>query len=964
MRAEESIVHNALKSLPKGLAADAGDRWSQFQSDHPERAAEIESHPAVANSLARVWACSEFVAKSCVRHPDDFSFLLGEGGVATPWVNGSFDKALRESIDACRDEAETMRCLRIYRRRETVRAAWRDLAGWSSLDETLGHMSELADVSIQAAVAFAHQRLAMNHGEPLNADSEPQSLLVLGMGKLGGFELNFSSDIDLIFLYPESGTTSGSRSISNEQFFQRLGQSVIRMLDKVTEDGFVFRVDMRLRPFGESGPLVMSLAAFEAYLQQHGRPWERYAFIKARPVTGSAADMELFRQMLRPFVYRRYLDYGVFETLRDMKQMIEVEAGQESLTTDIKRGRGGIREIEFITQCFQLLRGGADPSLRATALQVVLPRLTVTRQLRSQAVDELVSAYRFLRTVENRLQEWRDQQVHSLPQGDIERSRLAYAMGFNDWNSLMVEIDRQRDCVEGLFATQLAGADSDGDGASDENLRALWAQRLESNVSIELLASQGYENPQRARDLLDALFRASFVKRLDVAGRRRLDHLMPAVIQEAGAHKRSVKVLQRLIMVIEAVGLRSAYLALLNENRTALRRLADVCSRSEFLARQVADHPLLLDELIAPDIFDRLPTRASLEKALAERMAAIPDDELEGQMDALRQFQRSAVFLVAVADLGGSLPLMKVSDHLTGIAEVVLDCCVAMARRDMIARHGTPRLHNGQEAGFAVVAYGKMGGIELGYGSDLDLVFVHDSDGDAGMTDGSRPLDTGHFFARMSRRVVHLLSTQTSSGLLYEVDMRLKPSGKGGLLVTSLKAFETYQRQTAWTWEHQALLRARAVAGEDSVRGKFETIRRQILCSCVRQEELRRDIVEMRERMYRERGAGEQSGFDIKKDRGGITDIEFLVQFLVLNSVARHPQLVEYSDVIRQLESLVAEDMIDKSEAAILRETWLAYRLRVHHLALAHRSERADESEFCNERKEVGLLWHKYLGGD
>ena len=964
MRAEESIVHNALESLPKGLAADAGDRWSQFQSDHPERAAEIDSHPAVAKSLARVWACSEFVAKSCVRHPDDFSFLLGEGGVAAPWVNGSFDKALRESIDACHDEAESMRCLRIFRRRETVRAAWRDLAGWSSLDETLGHMSELADVSIQAAVAFAHQRLAMNHGEPLNADSEPQSLLVLGMGKLGGFELNFSSDIDLIFLYPESGTTSGSRSISNEQFFQRLGQSVIRMLDKVTEDGFVFRVDMRLRPFGESGPLVMSLAAFEAYLQQHGRPWERYAFIKARPVTGSAADMELFRQILRPFVYRRYLDYGVFETLRDMKQMIEVEAGQESLTTDIKRGRGGIREIEFITQCFQLLRGGADPSLRDTALQVVLPRLTVTRQLQSRAVDELVSAYRFLRTVENRLQEWRDQQVHSLPQGDTERSRLAYAMGFNDWNSLMVEIDRQRDCVEGLFAKQFAGADSDGDGASDENLRALWAQRLESNVSIELLASQGYENPQRARDLLDALFRASFVKRLDVAGRRRLDHLMPAVIQEAGAHKRSVTVLQRLIMVIEAVGLRSAYLALLNENRTALRRLADVCSRSEFLARQVADHPLLLDELIDPDISDRLPTRASLEKALAERMAAIPDDELEGQMDALRQFQRSAVFLVAVADLGGSLPLMKVSDHLTGIAEVVLDCCVAMARRDMIARHGTPRLHNGQEAGFAVVAYGKMGGIELGYGSDLDLVFVHDSDGDAGMTDGSRPLDTGHFFARMSRRVVHLLSTQTSSGLLYEVDMRLKPSGKGGLLVTSLKAFETYQRQTAWTWEHQALLRARAVAGEDSVRGKFEAIRRQILCSCVRQEELRRDIVEMRERMYRERGAGEQSGFDIKKDRGGITDIEFLVQFLVLNSVARHPQLVEYSDVIRQLESLVAEDMIDKSEAAILRETWLAYRSRVHHLALAHRSERVDESEFCNERKEVGLLWHKYLGGD
>jgi glutamate-ammonia-ligase adenylyltransferase len=672
--------------------------------------------------------------------------------------------------------------------------------------------------------------------------------------------------------------------------------------------------------------------------------------------------MDLFRHTLRPFVYRRYLDYGVFETLRDMKQMIEVEAGQESLAADIKRGRGGIREIEFIVQCFQLLRGGADASLRDTALQEVLPRLTVTRQLQSQAVDELISAYRFLRAVENRLQEWRDEQVHSLPQGDVERSRLAYAMGFRDWHSLVAEIDRQRDCVEGWFTTQLAGPNDGSD--SGESLQALWAQRLETGISIDLLQSQGYGNPQRASELLDALYRASFVKRLDEAGRRRLDRLMPALIQEAGAYKQPEKVLQRLIMVIEAVGLRSAYLALLNENRSALHRLADISSRSEFLARQVADHPLLLDELIAPQIFDELPKRASLEKALTERMTAIPDDDLEGQMDALRQFQRSAVFLVAVADLSGSLPLMKVSDHLTDIAEVVLNRCVAMAKRDMTARHGTPRLRSGQEAGFAVVAYGKMGGIELGYGSDLDLVFVHDSDGDAGSTDGSRPLDTGHFFARLSRRVVHLLSTQTSSGLLYEVDTRLKPSGKGGLLVTSLNAFETYQRQRAWTWEHQALLRARAVAGEHSVRGKFEAIRKQILCSCVKQQDLCRDIVEMRERMYRARDKIHQSGFDLKKGRGGITDIEFLVQFLVLDGVSGHPRLVEFSDIIRQLESLVEEGMIERSDATTLRDAWLAYRSRVHHLALADRPPRVDDSEFRKEREEVNALWHKHMGGD
>lgn len=964
MRAEESIVRNALMKLPEGLADGLLDRWLQFQSDHPERAAELDSHPVVANSLARVWACSDFVANACVRHPDDFPFLLGAGGVQTPWITGALDKTLRESIDTSRDEAEAMRRLRIFRRRETVKAAWRDLAGWSSLDETLGHMSELADVAIQTAVAFSHQRLAISHGEPLNDNDERQSLLVLGMGKLGGFELNFSSDIDLIFLYPEAGTTDGPRSISNEQFFHRLGQSVIRMLDTVTEDGFVFRVDMRLRPFGDSGPLVMSLAAFEAYLQQHGRPWERYAYVKARPVTGDTKDKELFCQTLRPFVYKRYLDYGVFETLREMKQMIEVEAGQAILAADIKRGPGGIREIEFIAQCFQLLRGGADPSLRDTVLQSVLPHLIVTRQLQSQAVDELMSAYRFLRIVENRLQEWRDQQVHSLPQGDADRSRLAYAMGFGDWQSLAAEIDRQRGCVHRWFTTQLMDADSDDPGVSGESLRALWLQRLESDVGIDLLSSQGYENPQRARELLDALRRASFVKRLDEAGRHRLDRLMPAVIREAGTYKQSAEVLQRLIMVIEAVGLRSAYLALLNENRTALHRLADICSRSEFLARQVADHPLLLDELIAPDIFDKLPTRAALEKALTERLAAIPDDELEAQMDALRQFQRSAVFLVAVADLSGSLPLMKVSDHLTGIAEVVLDGCVALAQRDMTARHGTPRLHGGKEAGFAVVAYGKMGGIELGYGSDLDLVFVHDSDGEAGTTDGPRPLDIGHFFTRLSRRVVHLLSTQTSSGRLYEVDTRLKPSGKGGLLVTSLKAFETYQMSTAWTWEHQALLRARAVAGEDLVRRKFELIRQKVLCSCVKQEDLRKDISEMRERVYRERDKSPRSSFDIKNGRGGITDIEFLVQFLVLKGVTRHPRLAEYSDIIRQLESLVAEEIVEKGDAETLNDAWLAYRTRVHHLALARQPEQVDENEFRPEREKVRSIWDKYMGSD
>ncbi len=957
------ILPQAIAALPESVREGVSDRWAGFEEDQPDHAMEIHGCPVVAASLPRVWACSKFVQTACTNHPEDLSFLTGKNGVQAPWTEGTLEADLRERIAECADEAEAMRCLRVFRRRQAVKAAWRDLADLSSLDEILGHMSDLADVSIRSAVDFSHRRLAAIHGEPRDSEGHPQSLIVLGMGKLGGRELNFSSDIDLVFLYQEAGMTDGERPIGNEQFFLKLGQGVIRMLDKVTEDGFVFRVDMRLRPFGDSGPLVVSMAAFEIYLQQHGRAWERYAFIKARPITGHRAGMGLFRNILRPFVYRRYLDYGIFETLREMKQMIEVEAEQEQLLGDIKRGRGGIREIEFIAQCFQLLRGGNDATLRDTALQDVLPRLAMTRQITTRVVDDLLSAYRFLRTVENRLQEWRDRQTHALPDDQAGRERLAFATGFGDWQSLAPEIERQRDCVNRIFTEQVIGVEADEAGVGNESLRALWEGRLEADVGLQLLKSRGFGDPARARTVLRSLASASFVRRLDQAGRSRLNLVVPAVIEEAARHRDPEQVLERLAAVIESVGLRSAYLALLKENRTALSRLAELCGRSGFLARQVADHPLLLDELIDPRVFDQLPDRVALAAALDEHLSGVPDDELEAQMDALRRFQRSAVFLVAVADLGGSLPLMKVSDQLTGIAEVVLESCIAMAKRDMRRRHGTPQSCSGEEIGFAVVAYGKLGGIELGYGSDLDLVFVHDSEAEGETVGGEKPLATSHFFTRLSRRVVHLLSTQTSSGHLYEVDTRLKPSGKGGLLVTSLRAFGDYQRERAWTWEHQALLRARAVAGDESARASFESIRRDILCSCIRRSTLGEEVARMREKMFSELRDGGNGVFDIKRSKGGLTDIEFLVQYLVLRDAAEHPRLIEFSDIIRQLEALVREQLLPADDAEALRRIWLEYRNCIHHLALERQAGKVDADRFRQEREIVTAFWNQHFDG-
>lgn len=954
------------EAVPPPLRTPAQESWGRLCEVAGPGVRRIADDPDLARSVVAVFACSEFVSQSLIRYPQDLDELVADDALSTPWQPGSLHESLAGLMARASDEDEAMRQLRVFRRRQMIRIAWRDLAGWAELDETLGHVSELADACIGAAVEFAGRRMVEAHGQPVTAEGEPQDLIVLAMGKLGGGELNYSSDVDLIFLFENGGTTPGPRQLSHDQYFIRFGQRVIRLLDETTEDGFVFRVDMRLRPFGDSGPLAVSLAALEDYLQQHGRAWERYAYVKARPVTGYRGGMGLYRNLLRPFVYRRYLDYGVYESLREMKGLIEAESEAQTMRADVKRGRGGIREVEFIVQSLQILRGGGNKDLRTPSLLEALPRLRGSRMLASEAVDDLLKAYNFLRRVENRLQQWRDRQTHLLPESEEGRLRLAFAMGYPDWAAFSDALDEQRQIVNGYFGAQLEGTGVDSAILRGDAAALAWSEGADRATSVDLLAGLGYGDPQRAADIVDRLRDAGFVKRLDQTGRQRMDRLAPALIRECARHGHAEVALERLAGILESVGLRSSYFALLNENPGALRQLAVLGGRSEFLARQIAAHPLLLDELIDPRVFERLPDREALAADLAARMARASADDLEGKLDALRQFQRSAVFLVAVADLSGTLPVMKVSDRLTEIAETVLEACLDLAREQMEARHGRARCGSGddrRDTGFAVVGYGKLGGLELGYGSDLDLVFVHDSVGDEQQTDGPSTLENGLFYGRLTRRLVHLLATQTSSGVLYEVDTRLRPSGKGGLLVTSLDAFERYQREEAWTWEHQALLRARAVAGPANVRERFERLRKELLCTAVRAESLPEDVADMRDRMRRELGSRDPAVFDIKQDRGGIADIEFLVQYRVLENAADHPALVNYSDNVRQLDSLVEEGILDPALARGLRDAYLAYRARVHHLALSGGDGRVPSGEFEAERALVTEAWEQAFSG-
>jgi glutamate-ammonia-ligase adenylyltransferase len=789
-------------------------------------------------------------------------------------------------------------------------------------------------------------------------------MIIVAMGKLGGRELNFSSDIDLVLLYPSAGDTDGERSISNEEFFTRQAQALIRLLETPTTDGFVFRVDLRLRPFGDSGPVVTSAAALEDYLQLHGRDWERYAWVKARPVTNETGYMELLRQCIQPFVYRRYLDFGVFESLREMKALIERDVQRRELADNIKLGDGGIREIEFIVQSFQLLRGGQDRRLQETSLRLAIARLEGSKLLPLSAIQELDAAYVFLRRLENRLQMRADQQVHRLPGTQDEFELLAAAMNFASAAELQLEIERQRQRVAAHFRAIVFGASSsspaDAAAADDLNLDDADRDRLAGR-----LRQLGYDDGNATAQLLIDFRQLGYVRRLDAIGARRLGALLPVLVTQAGLAPEPAATLRRLLRVVEAIGIRSAYLALLLHNPRARLRLVQLASHGDYLMAQIAAHPLLLDELIDERIFEVPPDRAALHADLEQRMAGADQSDEEQLVERLRQFQRASVFRLGVADLLARLPVMQVSDRLTDVAELIIERAMSLAWRQLTPQLGVPMCLEGnalREVNICAIGYGKLGGMELSYSSDLDLVFLHDSTGARQETQGARVIDNQVFFVRFAQRLVHMLTMHSAAGRLYEVDMRLRPSGKGGMLITNVDAFAAYQQQEAWTWEHQALLHARSVAGAPILRARFERVRLEILSNHVRRASLREEVSSMRNRMRNELSRAGRGEFDLKQDPGGIADIEFLAQYWALWWAQSHPPVALFSDTIRQLESVASADLVPQDRIDILTGIYRQYRTHLHHRALDDKGAVVPASDFESQRQAVIALWDEVMG--
>jgi glutamate-ammonia-ligase adenylyltransferase len=910
----------------------------------------------VAGTLNKVLACSEYVSDVLARYPQVLAELIADGRLHRPLEAEELDKLILATAPGQESEAQFMRRLRIFRHRELSRIIWRDLAGWSDCAETLRELSALADTCIRAAFLRAYGEMEQRYGQPLGPNGELSRFVIVAMGKLGGGELNMSSDVDVVFLYSEQGETDGARSQSNEEFFRRLAQSIINLLSKKTADGFVYRVDARLRPFGDSGPLACSADAFEDYLLQHGRDWERYAWVKARAVNPWEGSKDYYLNVLRPFVYRRYLDFGVFSSLREMKAMIEQEGRAAENRENIKLGPGGIREIEFIVQTLQLVRGGTIRALRERSLMPALHALGEEGLMPPETVTELATAYYFLRDVENRIQSIADRQTHELPASELNRARLTFAMGYANWDELYAALNVQRAIVTADFDRILHH--ERGEGEADQGAAG------DDQDMLLGIVEQVFAQPDDVLQKINAL-RTGLYKRMGEVGKQRLNRMLPAMLLACGGAGNAMLALDGMLRVIEAIGRRSAYIALLNENTTALERLVNICGSSEFLARQIAAHPLLLDELLDQRIFLEAPTREDFEEDLRHRFAGIEPDDTEQCFETLRNFQQAAVFRVAVADLSGTLPLMRVSDRLTEIAELVLAEALQMSMTELESKYGKPHCTVDGErraAGFAIAGYGKLGGLELGYGSDLDIVFMHDSAGEQQETDGAQSLDNSMFFGRLARRITHILTMPTPTGALYEVDTRLRPSGKSGLLVTSLGALDGYQKDDAWTCEHQALLRARAAAGDKIVCGGFEELRLHALIHYVRRDTLQEEVVKMRGRMRGELDKSTAAQFDIKQGIGGMIDIEFLVQYLVLLDAPEHPALIEYPDNIRQLEALDVAGILASADADALADAYCAYRERGHLLSLAGESRVTPNDEFGAERALVQRLWEQHLG--
>ena len=891
------------------LRALIDDRYAQLVARCRAAGVPLHDDAGVAERIRRTLLASDFAFETWRNQPQ----LLSPQGLER--LRSGSDAAARiDTLKRDADETAYMAALRRFRHAEALRLVFRDVNGLDELPEILSATSVLYEALLGSALEWSERMLAERYGHARGEDGSVQRLIVIGFGKLGGSELNFSSDIDLVLAYPQGGESDGSRSLDNSEYFVRVGRQLVRLLHEPTTDGICARVDLRLRPFGNAGRLALPFSAMEQYYQRDGRDWERYAWIKARAVTGDRSAGKQLQEMLRPFVYRKYLDYTAFAGLREMKSLIDAEVARKDLADNLKLGPGGIREIEFIVQLVQLIRGGREPSLRVRGLLPALTACEARGHIPATRARALREAYVFLRKLENRVQMLRDAQTHDLPEDALTRERLALGLDYPAWEPLAEELARHRDIVATEFAAVLmpeGGAKASVPAAD----AVLWKQACDESLSASMMEASGFTPGADAAEVLLKLPQAAPLRAMSPRTREQLDHLIPQLLSVARQTSAPVACLLRLCRLIQTVARRPSYLSLLEEQPAARKRLAQLFADSAFLAERVIAQPLLLDDVLDPRI-DQLPLkRADISAEIAHVLTTLDEREAEAELERINEFKSSIAFRLGLAFNDGRADAVATARRLAALAESVVNAVAALAEREVIAQHG--RLP-GQGSGFSVLGYGSLGGEELGFASDLDLVFVFDGQRAQETSDGARPLDGSRWYQRLTQRVVNWLTVLTRAGRLYEVDTRLRPDGSKGLLVGSLEAFVTYQESRAWTWEHQALLRARPVAGDAALNNELAEVRRRTLAVPRDRAAVIGEVSSMRQRWRAERDRSDATQIDLKQGHGGLLDIEFALQGLVLAHAAKAPALLAITANAGLIEACRDAGLLDTAQANCL----------------------------------------------
>lgn len=898
---------------------------------HSETAINQGLSQVQSSALQKIDDCSPFASRLFSR--DAYLQADLQENLQIPYQLAEMQKFLASQQIV--DENSLKTALRKLRQRVMLRMIARDLNGLANLFEVMQTTSQLAECAINIAIDYLNTWLVEIHGQPLDTQGYPQSLIVIGMGKLGGGELNVSSDIDLIFAYENEGETQSEDPISNQDFFTKLGKKLIAVIDEITEDGFVFRVDMRLRPFGSEGALVSNLDALEEYYQNNGREWERYAWIKGREITGGNQVSKL----LKPFVFRKYLDFGAFASMRDLKIQIQRDVNSKGMVDNIKLGRGGIREIEFIAQVFQLIRGGQDVSLQIKPTLEVLKLLKNKGLLPEKTVAELSEAYIFLRNLEHRLMYIEDAQTQDLPKTEEGKTRIFKAMNAANWDDFLNNLNHHRNLVQQHFDATFSEEKVDAQSLDIE--KNLWNGAFSEQDALSALRTLGFVDSAETLRRVQTLHQSSRYLQLPEASRLRFDALMPHVLSLAATRPNADVTLNRMIDLLESICRRASYLALLAEHQDALKLLVKLCSSSPWLSQYLTQHPILLDELLDTRTLYAAPDFAAMRTELQQRLAEF-DGDVERQMDVMRHFKHAYVFRFAAQDINGELALETLSDYLSALAEVILSVSLTVIWPNVRGKHrDAPK--------FSVIAYGKLGGKELGYASDLDIIFLYDDDSP----------EAGEVYARFAQRINNWFNSLTSAGLLYETDLQLRPDGNSGLLVSSIVAFREYQLHKAWVWEHQALTRARFVAGDPYIGKAFEKIRIEVMMQTRGETTLKTEISHMREKMRASQHI-EAGQFDMKHSIGGIIDVEFLVQYFVMYYANKNKQLTENKGNISLLTTLAKLGLIEQKLAQKVVVAYRTFRQQQHLLKLQGASKiQLDAALVAEHAQVVTTLWNQ-----